>query len=382
MRAVALSGVLIVASWSYEVLAQGHDAELAQAVKVSNEPDIRRLLDAGRNVNAKADVKSGYTMLHVARNEAIARLLIERGARVDARDANGSTPLNHFTRIITYTVDATSRQQHELIIHLLIQSGADVNAMDNQGNTPLHFAVGRKIIRLLLDAGAKPTIVNKRGESPIYNAVELYNHRRRKDPKYDYKSFELLSAPFRAGASTKMESVAVYIADREDKGIAAAVEATLSAKGYKVLSLVGYPQACGDYESWDNKVCAQAILNSPGRDLSLSKAVLVKTLFQTETAMVTEYTSPPGVPPRYGTKTGPVKETFITKGTTSLTLVDLNMQAILTKKTLKMKRDMSDGPKWYQLGQGGEYPLYFNESLKEFRLRLVSCALAKEMPER
>jgi ankyrin repeat protein len=55
---------------------------------------VQLLLDRGADVNAAA--ANGETLLHraVARGDAFVRLLVERGARLDLKDAGGRTPLD------------------------------------------------------------------------------------------------------------------------------------------------------------------------------------------------------------------------------------------------------------------------------------------------
>jgi ankyrin repeat protein len=55
---------------------------------------VRLLLDRGANVNAAG--ANGATLLHQSldRGEAFVRMLVEKGAKLDARDASGRTPLD------------------------------------------------------------------------------------------------------------------------------------------------------------------------------------------------------------------------------------------------------------------------------------------------
>ena len=63
----------------------------------------------------------------------IARLLIEKGAKVNAADSLGRTPLHW----------AASRD-HVKFVELLLENGADVQARDHKGKTPLQLARERK----------------------------------------------------------------------------------------------------------------------------------------------------------------------------------------------------------------------------------------------
>jgi ankyrin repeat protein len=71
----------------------------------------------------------------------IARLLIERGANVNARTAdNGISPLHLSFRI------------HTEIVRLLLERGADTRARDGEGKRPLDYASARDLVKILTEA--------------------------------------------------------------------------------------------------------------------------------------------------------------------------------------------------------------------------------------
>ena len=90
-----------------EVVAQGGPF-LAEFAGNGNTNGVRQLLDLGVDVNARHPEGDRYfgvaknsTALHSAAwraRHATVRLLIERGAQVDAEDANGRTPLMQAVR--------------------------------------------------------------------------------------------------------------------------------------------------------------------------------------------------------------------------------------------------------------------------------------------
>ena len=94
---------------------------------------VKQHLAAGADVDVKGGWAGG-TPLHYAvgegRNE-IAKLLIAKGADVNAKGSIGQTSLH----------DAIDRG-HKETAELLIANGADVNANDIDGTTPLDSAIG------------------------------------------------------------------------------------------------------------------------------------------------------------------------------------------------------------------------------------------------
>ncbi|KAF8246144.1 ankyrin, partial [Wilcoxina mikolae CBS 423.85] len=86
----------------------------------SNEEIVRMLIDD----------HEGLTPLHLAKREAVALLLINRGAAVSATDKTGYTPLH-----------IAARDGREAIARLLIDGGALVSATDKKGSTDDLLAV-------------------------------------------------------------------------------------------------------------------------------------------------------------------------------------------------------------------------------------------------
>lgn len=131
---------------------------------------VGQFLSKGADINAR-DEGEGNTPLHwatVAGNNAIAELLIAKGAEVDAKNDNGNTPLS----LATVTDD-------EPIAQLLIAKGADVNTKNNKRTTPLILAAftGHKdVAQLLIAKGAKVDAKNKKGITPL-SAAAATGHR-------------------------------------------------------------------------------------------------------------------------------------------------------------------------------------------------------------
>jgi len=132
----------------------------------SGDPDlVGRIIDRGADVNGQDNVLD-WAPLHVAARGChpdVARLLIEKGARPDPRDAEGNTPL-------AVAVDSNC----EACLKLLADKGADINNKNASGNTPLHMAAlrgAKPIVEFLIVRGARPSGRNGYGNTPVQIAV-------------------------------------------------------------------------------------------------------------------------------------------------------------------------------------------------------------------
>lgn len=145
---------------------------------------IPELLACGANPNLKDD--EGKTALHLlAYNELDLcekglLALFDAGLNVNEPDKEGKTALHHAAGISS-------------ISEFFLMHGAKVNAQDRDGNTPLFYAIvsgdlmGFDAIQVLLQNGADLTLRNKRGESPyswLASAPEKYEHIRQQLQKF------------------------------------------------------------------------------------------------------------------------------------------------------------------------------------------------------
>lgn len=128
--------------------------ELAKIKILMEEDNVQRdnpqmaklLIDKGANVNAKA--MNSLTALTLAINSGYwetTNLLLARGADVNAKDNEGLTPL---MRAIKREYNSAAYFD---IINLLIKNKADVNAQDNNGLTVLMLAAQKDYAPVFLD---------------------------------------------------------------------------------------------------------------------------------------------------------------------------------------------------------------------------------------
>ena len=191
---------------------------------------LKALLDAGADPNKKAILD--ITPLHCAaeaNNIEAVRLLVGKGADINAKDDTGFTPI-----MKTFSKNRKDKTRELPTLKLLLASGADINSVfeclnqsgwqmntgdtllnfavadgtiesikwlihskvnvnsrNNNGNTPLHYAVmsGNLVVTdLLLNNGADARVKNSRGEDSVYFAL---------NNRYDTKRQEAFKKIFR-----------------------------------------------------------------------------------------------------------------------------------------------------------------------------------------
>ncbi|KAH6981804.1 hypothetical protein BKA56DRAFT_549653 [Ilyonectria sp. MPI-CAGE-AT-0026] len=135
---------------------------LIWAAKGGHEAVVRLLLDRGADIEA-ADEDEGQTPLLWAAEEgyeAVVRLLLDRGADIEAAaEGEGQTPLLW-----------AAEEGHEAVMQLLLDRDADIEAADKRGRTPLIWAAKgghEAVVRLLLDRGADIEAADKMGRTPL-----------------------------------------------------------------------------------------------------------------------------------------------------------------------------------------------------------------------
>ena len=137
------------------------------AVSDGDATIARYLIDRGADLESVGEVQGGRPA-HIAAefgHTAMLRLLLDNGAAVDSRDAEGRTPLFR----------AAARGQIGTAT-LLLDRGADpAVAESTQGQMPLHRASDNgelEMVQLLLDRGAPADALDGSGFSPLMLAAQ------------------------------------------------------------------------------------------------------------------------------------------------------------------------------------------------------------------
>jgi len=150
-RWVAAAGMDINAPLNSDGATKG--TRLHGAAKSGSWEVAEALLQSGADVAARD--AQGRTPLHVAPNGTMARLLVKWGAGVSATDDLGRMPLHYGAR-------------EEGIIDALLAAGAEVDVRDSAGQTPLCFVDDPLGVRALVAAGADVVARDGMEQTPLH----------------------------------------------------------------------------------------------------------------------------------------------------------------------------------------------------------------------
>jgi ankyrin repeat protein len=146
-----------------------YGGEMHNAVDAGDLNKVKALLAADPTL-LESQADDGSTPLHIAclKNQAaVANLLIDKGANVNARDNWNHTPLHNAMSVFGQDIN--------LIKHLIAE-GTHINAQGNRGDTPLEWSAADRgnvdVTRLLIDSGADINLCAKGAISILHRAIK------------------------------------------------------------------------------------------------------------------------------------------------------------------------------------------------------------------
>jgi ankyrin repeat protein len=162
----------------------GGDHPLHKAAEYGHEDVVKILITKGARINAQTT--GGFTPLHFAAfngQKRVVQLLIESQASIDAASKEGWTPLH-----------SAARTGNTETVRLLISRGCNIHAVTTKLKTALHFAVVEghlEAAQLLIRLGSNLDAVDHKGRTALLLAQEL-------------NKIEIVQSLVNAGADTEL----------------------------------------------------------------------------------------------------------------------------------------------------------------------------------
>lgn len=145
-------------------------ASLHWAVTANQVAMAKYLLDEGANIEG-TDQDGNFTPLMETMMLEMVELLVKRGANVNAVNKFNYTPLN---KAVSNFIKPDNKEKDCVkILNLLLDKGAKLDVQDGNGTTALMWAVQKLVTtKILLDRGANVNIQSKTGETALMFAVK------------------------------------------------------------------------------------------------------------------------------------------------------------------------------------------------------------------
>ena len=144
--------------------------KLYKAIEKGDTKRVQTLIDVcGTDIEARGNPGTyGLTPLMYAAaggHIEVVKLLLKAGAKVEAEDYYGDTPLIYASKKGEGNIE---------IVKLLLNAGAEVEAKDSLGRAPLILASKQghvELVKLLLKSGAEVEVKNRWGDTPLIRAA-------------------------------------------------------------------------------------------------------------------------------------------------------------------------------------------------------------------
>jgi ankyrin repeat protein len=190
------------------------------AAALDNVPLARLLLEKGAKVQYFDEYGGTFSPMHAARSAEMVQLLLDHNADPDLRDSRLFTPLYRYVErgviaalraILQHGAEVTGRdpfprplhfaaQRNLDAVHLLLEHGADVEQRDYDLNTPLHAAAkaGKTdVVRFLMERWPQgKEALNRDGKTPLLMFEEGSKRRKLQLSDEETEIIALLGSPY------------------------------------------------------------------------------------------------------------------------------------------------------------------------------------------
>jgi uncharacterized protein len=166
--ASGVSVVLLAVYYGHDPIAEtlvdsGVELDIFEAAALGKMTRVVQLLKLDPRL-ANAFAPDGFTPLGLASffgHQTVAKTLLGRGADVNLASSND---------LQVHPVNSAVAHRHLALAELLLEAGADVNAREQGGYTPLHEAADNgqfEMVKLLLAHGADVTCASQDGKTAL-----------------------------------------------------------------------------------------------------------------------------------------------------------------------------------------------------------------------
>jgi uncharacterized protein len=151
------------------LIDRGARLDCFEAAATGTQERVEQLLQKDP-VSINSYSSDGWTALHLAvffGRVNIVHLLLSKGANIDAPSRND--------QLVTPLHSALANPHNSAVGQLLIGAGASLNVQQSQGYTPLHYAAANgldQVVKSLIAHGVDTTIKDHQGKTAFALAVE------------------------------------------------------------------------------------------------------------------------------------------------------------------------------------------------------------------
>ncbi|KAK6519154.1 hypothetical protein TWF281_003843 [Arthrobotrys megalospora] len=137
---------------------------LLMAAEAGQEAVVKILMEKGASLESQNG--RGQTPLSIAAEagrEAVVKILMDKGANLETKEERGQTPLS-----------LAAEGGHESVVRMLVEKGASLATGDKWGQSPLLLATARgheAVVKVLMENGANINAADQYGRTPLQLAI-------------------------------------------------------------------------------------------------------------------------------------------------------------------------------------------------------------------